>query len=84
MFEGGKDSDRLQVIHVNKYYKVTREGSNSELYDIGYWYAKLSAIVTGPVWRLYRRHLFFGWVQESVTNNFSHVLRWKQEYFKNE
>lgn len=84
MFEGGEDSDRLRVIVVNKHYKITREGSRSELYDIGYWYSKLSALVLGPVWRLYRRRLFFGWIQESVTNNPSHVLRWKKEYFKDE
>lgn len=72
----------IQVTAANKHYKITREGNRSALCGIGHWFTNISAILYGPVWRLYRKHLFFGWVQQSVTNNPSHVLRWKKEYLK--
>lgn len=69
------------IVHTNMKYRLTKEGNRSDLFDLGYWYTKVSAVVSGPVWRLYKRTLFFGWIRQSTTNHPGIVLRWKKEYF---
>lgn len=72
------------IVSLSTKYKITKEGSRSELYDVGCWFDKFSAIVYGPIWRLYRKRLFFGWCKQSVTNSSTIVLRWQKEYFNTE
>lgn len=65
-------------------YRITREGKRSDIFDFGAWYSKCSGYCCGPVWRLYKRVLLFGWIRQSTTNDPGIVLRWKKEYFSTE
>lgn len=73
----------IEIIISNRKYRITKEGSPSDFYNFGAWFTKLSGYCPGPVYRLWRKTLFFGWVRVSATNTLLTIEMWKERYFKN-
>lgn len=70
-----------KIIIASKEYRITQEGTKFDLFDFGFWYTSISGFCFGPVWRLYFKRRFFGWIRKSITNDPRIVVRWKKEFF---